>query len=493
MAAMVTRRKFLAYAAMGGAAAAVLPLPTRALGGQLKRRGPAKKVIVIGAGLAGLSATYELTQAGHDVTLLEAQLRPGGRVLTLREPFSDGLYAEAGAMVIPETHNLTLHYVRMFNLALDPELASSLARLSYVRGQRIIVRQGTSPDWPFALSEEDKKLSVDGMFEKYETAKAYEEIGDPSAPEWSVAALRKYDEVSYTEFLRRNGASPGIISTMSHSWSQLWGEGWETVSALTILRDWTHQARSRQNYRIRGGNDLLPKAFAERLKEQINYGAQALRIEHTDTEVRVTFQQGGTHHRITADRLVCAIPFSVLRRIEVSPPFSPEKKKTVEQLPYFSSARVSIQCRRKFWLDQELNGSVRTDLPIGEIFDITLTQPGPRGVLQCYAGGPNARRIMAMLEQERIEFVLEHMARVFPEVRENFEGGVSKCWDEDPWARGASSWYKPGQMTEFWPHVARAEGRVHFAGDHTSPYIRWMQGALHSGNRAAREVNEAMD
>ena len=81
--------------------------------------------------------------------------------------------------------------------------------------------------------------------------------------------------------------------------------------------------------------------------------------------------------------------------------------------------------------------------------------------------------------------------KVFPGMRQNFEGGVSKCWDEDPWARGASSWYKPGQMSELWPHIARAEGRVHFAGDHTSTYNRWMQGALQSGNRAAREVNEA--
>ena len=96
-----------------------------------------------------------------------------------------------------------------------------------------------------------------------------------------------------------------------------------------------------------------------------------------------------------------------------------------------------------------------------------------------------------MNEQERISFVLEETEKVLPGIRDNFEGGVSKCWDEDEWERGASSWYKPGQMEEFWPHVARPEGRVHFAGDHTSPWIRWMQGALFSGIRAAREVNEA--
>ena len=98
-----------------------------------------------------------------------------------------------------------------------------------------------------------------------------------------------------------------------------------------------------------------------------------------------------------------------------------------------------------------------------------------------------------MNEQDRISFVLEEMEKVLPGIKENFEGGVSKCWDEDEWELGASSWYKPGQMQEFWPHVAYPEGRVHFAGDHTSPWIRWMQGALFSGIRAAREVNEAAE
>src|SRR5262249_12684908 len=115
--AKIARREFLTTAAL--ATAALSLRPTLALREQSERRGPAKKVIVVGGGLAGLSAAYELTQSGHNVTVLEAQLRPGGRVLTLRAPFSDGLYAEVGAMHIPETHDLTLRYAQLFNLALD--------------------------------------------------------------------------------------------------------------------------------------------------------------------------------------------------------------------------------------------------------------------------------------------------------------------------------------------------------------------------------------
>src|SRR5690349_15765070 len=117
--ANIPRRQFLADAVLSAAALSLRP--NVVLGQQIKRRGPAKKIVVVGAGLAGLCAAYELTQAGHDVTILEAQLRPGGRVCTFRAPFSDGMYAEVGAMHIPDTHDLTLHYTQLFNLPLDLE------------------------------------------------------------------------------------------------------------------------------------------------------------------------------------------------------------------------------------------------------------------------------------------------------------------------------------------------------------------------------------
>src|SRR5436190_19830068 len=102
----------------------------------LERGRPPRRVLVLGAGLAGLAAAYELSEAGHDVTVLEAQLRPGGRVLTLREPFSDGLYAEAGAGRIPPTHAVTLHYVKLFGLALDPFYPRNGSQVALFGGKR---------------------------------------------------------------------------------------------------------------------------------------------------------------------------------------------------------------------------------------------------------------------------------------------------------------------------------------------------------------------
>ena len=487
------RREFLKRGAIATAALSI-PLPSLFVSGQqkLERKGPAKRVLVIGAGLAGLSAAYELTHAGHDVTVLEAQTRPGGRVFTLRAPFSDGMYAEAGAMFITDQHYLTIHYAKLFDLPLYPKnLPSSLADVKYFRGKRITVAKNQRPEWPYGLTAEEKKLSIDAMFEKYE-GDVYKDIGDPSAANWSVASLEKYDQMTYPEFLRSRGASAEAVSLMVAGWAELWGDGLDTISALTLLRDYSLGLNGRNTYAIKGGNDLLPKAFADRLKEKIRYGCPVVKIEHDTEGVKVVCTEAGTHVRIAGDYLICAIPFSVLRRIEILPRFSANKQKAIEQLPYFSAARVSIQARKKFWLEQGLSGEAQTDMrTIIEIFDMTAQQPGPRGILQSYTGGPEARRIASMKEEERVLYVLGEMEKIFPNVRENFEGGISKCWDEDPWARGASSWYKPGQMGELWPHIAHSEGRVHFAGDHTSAWIRWMQGALHSGNRVAREVNDA--
>src|SRR5215475_536817 len=489
MEAGIARRDFLASATIAAAGVALLRSKAPLFPVRLKIRGPAKKVIVIGAGLAGLSAGFELIQAGHDVTILEAQTRPGGRPWSIRQPFSDSLYAEAGATGIAETNDLTLKYARLFGLELDSWYQSpELQDILYIRGRLVRRTLGIEPDLPFDLQPDEKKLGRAGLFKKY-AAPVYPEIGDITDPSWPPASLWKYDRMSYTEFLRSRGASSEAIARMSVF--GIWGDGLDTVSALMVLRDDASFASATEDFHIRGGNDLLPRAFAERLKEKILYGSPVVRIEHDKNAVRVVFQRRAEHHTLGADFLIIAIPFSVLRRIELSPHFSPEKQRVIGQLPYYSVARVYLQSRRKYWTEQGLTGDVFGDLAIGSVMDISAGQPGPRGILQNYADGPQARKICAMKEPDRINYVLDETEKVLPGIRENFEGGVSKCWDEDKWERGASSWYKPGQMQQFWPHVARPEGRVHFAGDHTSPWIRWMQGALFSGIRAAREVNDA--
>jgi monoamine oxidase len=484
------RRDFLKQSIVAAATLSASPLPILTFAqSALEQRGAAKRVIVIGAGLAGLSAAYELTRAGHDVTVLEAQTRPGGRVLTLRDPFPDGLYAEAGATRIPNHHQFTLKYVELFGLTLDPFEPPDVPSAYYVRGKRIRVTPGQDVDWPHDLSAEERALGLNGMRQKY-IGSALSELGDVTDPSWPPPELlTKYDQMNRSDFWRGRGASSGAVALLSLGGIDDRLESW---AALFMLRNHALNQKFKQYYKIRGGTDLLPKAFAIRLSEKIHYATPVVKIEQHARGVTARFFQAGSYHALTGDYLICAVPFSVQKNIEVAPAFSVDKQRAIDQLPYLSVSKIFLQSKRRFWVHNRESGFAKTDLPISQVWDMTYGQPGTRGILQAFPIGVHSRRVTGMSENERLSFALGQVETIYSGMREHFEGGVTKSWDEDEWARGASAYYKPGQFSTLLPHVARPEGRIYFAGEHTSVWIDgWMQGALESGNRVAQEVNDA--
>jgi len=485
------RRDFLKQTAGAAGALSASTLNTFAFGQRsLERRGAPKKVIIIGAGLAGLSAAYELTQAGHDVTVLEARTRPGGRVHTLRDPFAEGLYAEAGAARVPNHHHFTLKYVELFGLKLDPFQPADLPSVYHVRARRIQVTPGQKVDWPYDLTTEERALGLRGMRQKYIWS-MLGELGDVTDPSWPpTEILKKYDQMNRSEFWRSRGASSEAVELLSLGGID---DRIETWSTLFMLRNQALNQKLNQYYKIRGGNDLLPKAFANRLSEKIHYAAPVVRIEQSAKGVIAVFLHAGSHHTLTGDYLICAVPFTVQKDIEVAPPFSVEKQRAIEQLPYLSASKVFLLTKNRFWVSDGQSGFATTDLPISQVWDMTYKQPGTRGILQAFPLSLHSRRVTGMSEKERVNFALQQVEMIYPGIREHFEGGVTKCWDEDEWALGASAYYKPGQFSSLLPHVSRPEGRIYFAGEHTSVWIDgWMQGALESGNRAAHEVNSAL-
>jgi monoamine oxidase len=353
--------------------------------------------------MAGLSAGYELTQAGHDVTILEARAIPGGRVHTIREPFSDGLYAEAGAARIPDTHELTLKYVKLFNVPLEPMYPSKLSALQI---------NGNSK----------QEVSIDG----------------------------------FTDGL-----------------SQVFGSEFRGPTRFT---------------KVKGGNDNLPRAFAQRLGNKIHYGSPAVKIEQDAASARVTFLDKGARQTMTADRILCAVPFSVLRNIELPSSFSERKLQIIKNLEYASVSRVYLQAKKRSWEEKGLNGFALTNDGV-EIWQPTWNQPGPRGILMTYNRPGQAERIAAMKEPERISSTLTQLGQWFPGLQENFERGATKCWIEDEWSRGA--WAFVG-LRDFLP-ASSPEGRIHFAGEHLSQWSSWMQGALDSSARAVKQINESVE
>ncbi len=486
MSEFITRRQFLGHSILATTAVAVSSLEfLDVTNARAARGGAGGKVIILGAGLAGLSVGYELTQAGNDVVIFEARPYAGGRVHTLRKPFADGLYAEAGATRIPEDHDLTMKYVKLFDLTLDEFRPIDLLDVQYIHGKRIVAHHGDPVDWPVDLTLEEKDLGPTGLRQKYINP-VLSDMGDVSSPDWVPPdQVKKYDDMTWIGFLRGQGLSPGAIEllTLGHS-----GGMADEVSALQMLRVSAQSRKRRQMYKIRGGNDLLPQAFASRLAKKIRYSTPVVRIDQDDRGVRATVLDSGKQQIVEGARLISAIPFSVLRTIEISPKFSPEKQRAIDQLWYTSIARTYLQTKKRFWLDEGVSGFGRTDLPILETWDLSHNLPGAHGILLAYSSGEPARRVAAMREPDRISFALEHMEQLYPGLHEQYELGTSVCWDEEQWTRGGWAWLKPGQAASILPHVARPEGRIHFAGDHTTAWSSWMQGALQSGNRVAAEI-----
>jgi len=484
------RRAFLKASANSLAALALAP-PSFAQGFQVAPATKPQKVIVVGAGIAGLVAAFELMQSGHDVSVLEARMRPGGRVHTIRDEFSDGLYAEAGAIDFGDAYVVLQHYISAFNLPFNVDLATEKVGAAkdvyYLNNKRIVVPSGSEPDWPYSLSAEERKLGLHGLWEKYMGGVA-RRIGSPDIAEWPNSAARELDSVTINDFLRKQGASDAVIAVLRMTFL---GEDFDHVTALQDMVWQPFFDRNSKWMNLKGGNDLLPRAFADRLGKRIHYGTALRKLTQDQDKVHLSVTRGGAVEQVDADRVILAIPFSTLRNVELDDSFSAQKRAVISKLRYDSTAHVYLQSRNRFWIEQGMSGFAYTDLPIRVIVNYTEAQPGQRAILGIETEGANSRRIAAMKPEERIRWSLENVTKIYPEMAENFEGGTSVVWDDEPWSLGAAAYYAPGEMTTMFPHVASVEGQVHFAGEHTSELFV-MEGAAQSGIRAAREVGAAV-
>ncbi len=458
------------------------------------RNGSTKKVLVVGAGLAGLSAAFELSQAGHEVTVLEAQKHPGGRVFTFREGFPEGLHAEAGAEYFyPTDPDYALAYIHHFGLPVTPLRFAHHTSIAHMEGHRITCDPTHSTRWPLPLTDEEQRLGLSGMRQKY-IEPLLQKFQKGFDGDWPDDVLAQFDGKTFFTALKEVGASDAAIELLRIMDWDFIGEGNELTPAIELLGDRAKFSQFRRPfYAIQGGNDLLPQAFAHTLSNHIQFGAKVTKIEHAPDRVQITYIKNSERRVIGADHLIVAIPFSVLRHLDISPGFSPQKHRAVKELPYSSVSRVYFQTREKFWIGEGVSGMALTDLPFTYFWDASWNQHGTRGMLQGYTTGPAARQLAFMDESIRNRLAMDQAQKVYPNIFDFVEATSWKCWDSDPWALGGYSWYKPGTVRALAPHLSTPEGRVHFAGEHTAPCSlhATIQGAIQSGIRAAGEVHEA--
>jgi monoamine oxidase len=465
----VNRRRFLQQSARAVPFAAIaLSASARAIDGN--------PTIIVGAGLAGLRAADLLRKAGLPVMVLEAQDRAGGRVLTVRAPFDEGLHAEAGAIRIASAHRAVLRAVRRHRLALVPYASSDSAVTA------IDKRPATTLDdqraWTLDLKPSERELTPSALFEHY-VGQLPADLSDPSPSASALSRWRAFDRVTWPEWLASRGASRDAVKLMTV------GADSTQASALYVIRQYALLRTSTQRYKIAGGMDRLPTAMAASLGDVVRYNAPVVRVERRSSGFRVDYREGPAVRSTIAARVVFAVPVSTMRQIEVR--LSAQKERALDRLSYYPAVRFMLQTKRRFWQTAGLSGSARTDRAT-ETLDATFDLPAARGILGATTGGELERHLQGMTPEASLAFGVDLVADAFPAIRSEFEKGAVRRWSTDPWARGAFVLYRPGQMTELLPQLMASEDGMHFAGEHTSPWTGWMEGALESGERVAREI-----
>ncbi|AVR46848.1 hypothetical protein C7S20_17155 [Christiangramia fulva] len=445
-----------------------------------------KKVLVLGAGLAGLAAAWELKNAGHDVTILEARNRPGGRVSTIRKPFSEGLYAEGGAAGYSDAYTHAKKYINEFGLEKAPYPLPEKPVIYYLNGKQFTVGGAENVKWPYDLTEEEQKLGPMGIVKKYIIDTLPQEIGDPDL--WDKEPLVTLDKNSMAEYLKNQGASEGAVNLIQAT--QWFGAVPTKTSALSMAVSDFGLFMGGTPFVLAGGNDKLPRKMAEKLGNIIHYEKEVKKIEDTGSGVKVT-TMGGMPEVHEADYVISTIPLKVMNKIEFSPELSASKKRASENWPYLNITRTYSQIDKPVW-DEKISGVAITDLPIEQVYPhltngTSMTQPA---VLETMTAGPPAGEIGRKTDAELKKMAHDNLAIVYPNIDGHFQKFYSKAWSEDPYALGGPSWPGPGDVTKYLKDLQAPHGRVHFAGEHTSILRSTMEGALRSGARAAKEIHD---
>lgn len=506
---------------------------------------PRKKIVILGAGMAGLVSAYELSKLGHEVTIYEASSRVGGRVWTKR--FPDGQYHEFGAMRIPEAHDHTRYYAkevckldfrRFVNDHDDDDafyyikgirsqhkqaLEKLIPKLDLTLGEKEIVKRAIANDQnllvllgtPFGSLLEDiksKQEDLEALFAKGPITNRIKEL----------------DRLSLGDFLRSFVNSQDALDLIGAITAL---EVWWDKAVTMFLRDEISQEPRDSNQtglldEIVGGLDLLPRTLAGKLfKNVIKYDCEVISLKNQQEKIQIVLRNTKDKSEIQSidcDYVICTLPFPVLRRIQVTG-LSEAKNRAIRNLSYASSIKVLLHCKERFWETKYdiVGGGSQTDLinrsiyypsdnfrPIGirkmsktkglhtsfvrydrEVIDKNVSK-GPGVLVGSYSWGADARRLGTLPHPQREEVVKNVIANFHPEIMEEamVDDSASIFWDEYDWTGGAFCFMKPGDFAEYYEDTISPEGNLFFAGEHCSLDQGWIQGAIISALRTIKDV-----
>lgn len=466
---------------------------------------PGTQVLIIGAGLAGLTAAYELGKLGFRCTVLEASRRPGGRSLTIRRgdtltdtlghtqtcTFDEGHYFNAGpARFAP--WQVTMDYCRELGVAVEPFIGTNES--AYYFNTDVPGPLGNRPVRQRAVKADLRGATAALL------AKAVEQdrLDQPFTAE---------DKERLLEFLRHEGdldprtldyegspragfrVWPGVSTT---------GERDPAEEMLALLQaHFTPHLHRNNEYEYQpmlfqpvGGMDRLALALYSKVSDTVRFGCEVTEIRKTPQGARVVYREAEETREATADYAIVAVPPTMLRRIPND--FAAMVRNTVNIVPFQNSARIALQFRRRFWEEDDriYGGITWTNQPINEIYYPSHGFFAPKGVLiGYYMFGPASDQVTAMAPAERIEFALAQGERIHPQYRAEFETAFSVNWNTVPHIQGCLSHFPAKLVRTLYPLLIKPDGPLYLAGDWATHLGGWQAGAFESARHVTRQLH----
>jgi monoamine oxidase len=481
-----TRTRFVkeaGIAALGVTALGRLAAPARGAA--------APKIVVVGAGLAGLSAAYTLKQAGYAAELHEASSRIGGRCWTLRGAFADGQIAEHGGELIDQSHSHIRQLSQGLGLKLDNLLQAE--------------QNGTESLGHFDGSPYTYEEMTDDI--KAAWQKIHADVSAASYPttfEISTERGRELDSMSIVDWIEETfegGIDSRIGKLLDIAYNIEYGAECTEQSSLNLLYLLAYSGQgqfrvfgpSNEKYHVVGGNDQITDRLAARLAGQITTGSELVAVrQNSSGTFTLTFAQQSGTKTVTADKVVLALPFSILRSsVDISKAgFEPLKLIAIREQGMGTNSKLHLQFSSRFWRSQGSNGETFSDRGYQNTWEVTRAQAGKSGILVDYTGGRIGASFGSGTPESRAKQFLAQVEPVLPGATKAWNGkAVIDFWPGYQWTKGSYSYWKVGQYQRFAGMEGRRQGNCLFAGEHTSiDFQGYLNGAVETGQRAAGEI-----
>jgi monoamine oxidase len=479
------RARFLRDAGAFAVAASAVGRFAPSAGGAVQPR-----IVVVGAGLAGLTCAYRLKQAGFPAEVHEAAGRVGGRCWTIRDTFQQGQIAEHGGELIDTGHRELRNLAKELKLNTVDLLAAEAMGTDegYFFDNAPYSHEQATTDFQAVkqkLAHDLSAASYPTLFDSY-TQRGYE-LDHMSVIDWIEESVpggigSRFGQLLDVAYNIEYGAESSVQSALN----LVYLLGYATGGPLSVF------GKSDERYHIVDGNDQVPARLAAALASQITTGSVLTAISLTSgARLKVTFQEGSSTRTVTADKVVLALPFSLLRSVDYSGAgFSPVKRTAIQELAMGTNSKLHLQFKHRRWESLGLNGSTYSDTGYQSTWDVTRGQAGQAGILVDYTGGTIGASFGSGTVQQRAKKFLGQIEAALPGITAEWNGMATlDFWPSYPWTKGSYSYWQVGQYTKFSGAEGRKDGDCHFAGEHTSTDFQgYLNGAVESGERAASEI-----